>query len=268
MAGVAIQQIPKRENMSNLVAKEIMDLIVNGQYKPGERLPTEKDFCEQLGVGRNTLREAIRALSILGFVEVRVPEGTFVADSLDNFFVLKAQLRSRSVFDNAVALAEARAYIEKITVRLAALKATESDKCALAEVMDMHVNAEDSNRRRECDARFHLLVAEIAGNPFITQMLLLLIDEIYEWIGGVLSNEPSANTESIQQHKKIYECIARNDPDGAEEAMSIHMRSVTKPYLSIKNKDTENKELFQDYNAYPQEVITNKKNAQTAHLKN
>ena len=236
MSDGVIRPIQRKENMSNLVAREIIDLILSGHYKPGQRLPTEKEFAEQLGVGRNTLREAIRALSILGFVDVRVPEGMFVAKTSDNFFMRKMQLSSASTGHDAQALTEARTYIECITARLAAQKATQSDKQALRELVILHEKAADDNQQREYDAQFHVMLADIAGNPFIRQMLLMLIDGIYDWIENVLRSTPSVKAASCQQHREILAHIESSDPEGTERAMRTHMAYVANLYIQLKTK--------------------------------
>ena len=107
-----IQPIKRKENMANLVAKQLIDLIVSGTFPTGERLPSEKDLCEMFAVGRNTLREATRALNILGFIDIRVPEGMFVAQSPDNFYTRKMQLTSKYGYDNVEELTEARIAVE------------------------------------------------------------------------------------------------------------------------------------------------------------
>ena len=136
-----IQPIKRKENMANLVAKQLIDLIVSGTFSTGERLPSEKDLCEMFAVGRNTLREATRALNILGFIDIRVPEGMFVAQSPDNFYTRSMQLTSKYGYDNVEELTEARIAVECAIVRLAAQKAGEAEKQKLQEVMEKAARA-------------------------------------------------------------------------------------------------------------------------------
>ena len=140
-----IRPIKRKENISNLVAKQLIELILSGKFAPGERLPTEKELSDMFGVGRNTLREAIRTLSTLGFVEVSVPEGMFIAQSFDNFYTRKLQMTSRYGYDNVQELIEARASVEYGIVRLAAQKATEVDKENLRVVFEKLRIAQDDN---------------------------------------------------------------------------------------------------------------------------
>ncbi|WP_367760685.1 FadR/GntR family transcriptional regulator [Ammoniphilus sp. 3BR4] len=88
--------------------------------KNGEKLPAEKQLMEMFGVGRSTLREAIRALEVLGLVEVKVPGGTFVVEEFGDFFTKNLGLISKISFNNIIELVEARAELEVILVDMAA----------------------------------------------------------------------------------------------------------------------------------------------------
>ena len=90
MAKVAsIRPIKRKENMANLVAKQLIDLIVSGKFPAGERLPSEKELCEMFEVGRNTLREATRALNILGLSISVCRKGCLLLGVLITFIPVK-----------------------------------------------------------------------------------------------------------------------------------------------------------------------------------
>lgn len=231
-----IRPIKRKENISNLVAKQLIELILSGKFAPGERLPTEKELSDMFGVGRNTLREAIRTLSTLGFVEVSVPEGMFIAQSFDNFYTRKLQMTSRYGYDNVQELIEARASVEYGIVRLAAQKATEVDKENLRVVFEKLRIAQDDNSRREGDVRFHFTIADIADNGFLKQTLLLLIDGIHEWIRKLQMDAPAAHQISTLQHQAIMEAVCAGDPELAGQKMKEHMDYVGGLYIDIEHK--------------------------------
>ena len=159
---VSIRPIKRKENMANLVAKQLIDLIVSGKFPAGERLPSEKELCEMFAVGRNTLREATRALNILGFIDIRVPEGMFVAQSPDNFYTRKMQLSSKYGYDNVEELTEARIAVECAIARLAAQKAGEAEKRKLYDICRIMQETVNHRERLAADAQFHMTIAEIS----------------------------------------------------------------------------------------------------------
>ena len=234
-----IRPIKRKENISNLVAKQLIELILSGKFAPGEKLPTEKELSDMFGVGRNTLREAIRALSIIGFVEVGVPEGMFVAKTFDNFYTRKLQMTSRYGYDNVQELTEARASVEYGIVRLAAQRATEEDKRKLREVFDQLRTAQDDNTRRECDVKFHFTIADIAGNGFLKQTLLLLIDGIHDWIRRLQADAPAAHQISTLQHQAIMEAVCAGDVNLAGQRMKEHMDYVGGLYIDIEKQSAQ-----------------------------
>lgn len=231
-----IQPIKRKESTANLVAKQMIDLIVSGQFSCGERLPSEKELCEMFQVGRNTLREAVRALNILGFIDVRVPEGMFVAQSPDNFYTKKMQLSSKYGYNNVKELTEARMSIECAIVRLAAKKANEQDKEKLRGIYQIMKNTTDDRDRRAADAQFHMMVAEIAQNGFLQQTLLLLLDGMNEWMAKVEVGAPTANLISTPQHEDILDAICKNDEELAVQKMNDHLSYVGKIYLAIEEE--------------------------------
>lgn len=231
---VVIQPVKRKENVANLVAKQMIDLIVSGKFSCGEHLPSEKELCEMFQVGRNTLREAVRALNILGFIDVRVPEGMFVAQSPDNFYTKKMQLASKYGYDNVEELTEARISIECAIVKLAAKKAGEQDKEKLRAIYLKMKNTSDDRARLAADAQFHMMVAEIAKNGFLKQTLLLLLDGMNEWMARVEVGAPSANQISTPQHEEILNAICQNDVELAAQKMNEHLSYVGGLYLDIE----------------------------------
>ena len=231
-----IRPIKRKENISNLVANQLIELILSGKFAPGEKLPTEKELSDLFGVGRNTLREAIRALSIIGFVEVSVPEGMFVAKSFDNFYTRKLQMNSHYGYDDVQELIEARGAVEYGIDRLAAGKATDADRKRLRECFETLREAQDDSDKREGDVRFHFTIADIAGNGFLKQTLLLLIDGMHEWIRRIQMDAPAAHQLSTLQHQAIMEAVCAGDPDLAEQRMREHMDYVGGLYMEIERQ--------------------------------
>ena len=225
-------QVEKKTIAHNIV-QQLIDLIMNGSIGPGEKLPSEKQLMELFGVGRSSLREAIRALIALGLVEIRVPEGTFVSDELGGFFTKQLALKSKISFDNISELVEARISIEVSIAELAAKKATSADYKRLDEILATMRRAQDNEQFLQADLQFHTVLAEVAQNSFMLHVMNILRDITREWIYKVIQLDNSKESATFQ-HEKIVEAIHNNDVDGAGQAMMEHLHSVSELLLKIQ----------------------------------
>ncbi len=208
------------------IVQQLIEIIMNGTIKPGDKLPPEKQLMEMFGVGRSSLREAIRALITLGLVEVRVPEGTFVSNSFGGFFTKHLALMSRISFDNIIDLVEARIAIEVDIAEIAARKASVEDNDRLNEVLKLMREAKENEQFLQADLQFHLLLAEIAKNSFMLHVMNILRDITREWILKVIQL-PSSKELATKQHEKIAEAIKNNDVIAAGKSMREHLESVS-----------------------------------------
>ena len=113
-----------RASLSDEIVQQIIDLISRDVLKPAERLPSERDLCKQFGVGRTSLREALRSLSVMGILEVRLGEGTFISQDSNRY--LETTLQWGLLLDPKVIedLVETRTFLESETADLAVQRAT------------------------------------------------------------------------------------------------------------------------------------------------
>lgn len=218
----------EKSTISQKIVQQLIDLILNGTIGAGERLPSEKELMEMFGVGRSSLREAIRALIVLGLVEVRVPEGTFVSHSLGNFFTKHLGLMSKISFDNIVELVEARIAIEVDIAEIAARKAT-PEQCEelQALVRQMRETGDNNERFMQADVRFHAALAEISQNSFMLHVQSILRDITRQWIMEVIQLQSSKDL-AADQHEQIAEAIRRGDPEAAGKRMAEHLETVSR----------------------------------------
>lgn len=216
----------ERVTLAQNIVQQLIDTIMNGTIKPGDKLPPEKQLMELFGVGRSSLREAIRALITLGLVEVKVPEGTFVSKSFGGFFTKQLALMSRISFDNIVDLVEARIAIETDIAEMAAGKAAQADKARLEEVLKSMMNARENEQFLAADLQFHSVLAEIADNSFMLHVMNILRDVTREWILKVIQL-PATRALAAGQHEKIAEAVRNNDVAAAGAAMRAHLEAVS-----------------------------------------
>src|SRR5262245_22196530 len=154
------------------IAEQIMAMITDGHLKPGDRLPTEPELMEQFGVGRSTLREALKSLVMAGLIETRRSAGTFVSESYSGF--LSDRLKWAVVFSSQELqhIVEVRYALEGETAALAAQRATVEQKEQLARLYTALIEAQDPETAAENDTAFHVLIAEASHNPVLISLIL------------------------------------------------------------------------------------------------
>ncbi|MEN0645194.1 FadR/GntR family transcriptional regulator [Alkalicoccobacillus gibsonii] len=228
----------KKTTMSQNIVQQLMELIINGTIPPGGKLPSERKLMEMFGVGRSTLREAIRALAALGLIDVRVPEGTFVAESFGDFFTKHLELMSKISFDNILELVEARVGVEVILAEMAAKKSTDEDHVRLDDVVKRMQSASKHDTFLELDLEFHRLIAEMARNSFLTEVLQISSVVTKVWMAKVIEGY-SIQQKLMDQHIAVAQAIKEKNTEKAKEAMSIHLDTINQLLVEYKQKNGE-----------------------------
>jgi GntR family transcriptional regulator, transcriptional repressor for pyruvate dehydrogenase complex len=204
----------------------IRELIVSGSWGPGDRLPKESELAAQLGLSRNSLREAVRALSQLRVLEVRQGDGTYVS-SLEPDLLLESTgfISHLLLGDTAVELYEVRRILEAAAAALAAARIDESGKQELRRRLDGMTEAESVEELVEADVAFHAVIAKAAGNGVLTSLLASLSTRTMRvrlWRGRRVDNALDVTRD---EHRRIYEAIVNGDPELARAAATAHIAS-------------------------------------------
>ena len=213
------------ERLYEQIVDQIERLIVGGNLKVGDQLPSERELAEQFEVSRTAVREAIKALREKGLVEIRLGRGTFVTNGASGAVrrSLGLLLRDENGFMN---LAEVREILEPEIAALAATRVTEENIAAMTEAVGIMDTALDNVEIFvEADLDFHLALAEATQNPLIP----LLVDSIVD-----LLREQRKRTGNVEgglargqyHHKKILEAIIQRDSLAARQAMQNHLLQV------------------------------------------
>ena len=148
----------------------IRELIVSGSWGPGDRLPKESELAAQLGLSRNSLREAVRALSQLRVLEVRQGDGTYVSSLEPDLLLESTGFVSHLLLgDTAVELYEVRRILEASAAALAAARIDEAGKRELLRRLDGMTEADGVDDLVEADVAFHAEIAKAAGNAVLTR---------------------------------------------------------------------------------------------------
>jgi GntR family transcriptional repressor for pyruvate dehydrogenase complex len=211
---------------SDQIIQQIQDAIRNGNLARGDKLPTERALSEQFGVSRSVVREAIKALDAMGLVESRQGSGIFVRNntigSVSRAFVLSVSPDAESV-DH---LFEFRHGLEKEAARLAAIRATD-DQIDEVEQTLTRMNAFEEEPDNwtlfgEVDTRFHQLVSESCGNPYL-QVAIASVRDMQQNIVRIFSERAGSMEEAMKHHHQIFEAIRQRDPEAAATAMANHI---------------------------------------------
>ena len=218
----------ERTPLTERVARQVAGLILEGDLQPGDKLPSEKELIEALGVSRPCVREALRGLAVLGLIEPRQGSGHFVGQRRP-LEELSGQLRAVLPHETEVAaIQEARRAVEPVVVALAAQRATEADLARMAAVIAAYEAAlgrgEDVFR---LGIQVHQAFAAGCGNPALIELVRTLAGlarpvqrRVYHGAGVDRAEH------DVQDHQAIYDAIRRQAPQDAMELMLEHLGNV------------------------------------------
>ena len=206
----------------------LQDFIREGSYRPGDRLPPERELIVSLGISRNTLRRGLEALERDGAIWRHVGKGTFVA--AHGSAGSSGRLSDLSQQVTPVQLMRARLSLEPAIAREAAINASDEAVTRLKISRDRAVKAPNWDDYETQDDAFHRAVAEASDNV----LLLALFDQLNQVRRAVAwntvvrsSNRPTRDHSSFQEHEEIVAAIEARDPNAAHGAMRKHLGSVS-----------------------------------------
>ncbi|MBM4790945.1 FadR family transcriptional regulator [Streptomyces sioyaensis] len=210
---------PHRSALADQVIAQLRAQITSGEWPVGSRIPTEPELVEQLGVARNTVREAVRALAHNGLLDIRQGSGTYVVATSE----LAGVMHRRFAAAEPRHVAELRSALEASAARLAARRRTEADLRQIDGLLERREAAWESGATEafvEADATLHLAIVAASHNEVLA--------EIYADLGGVLREFLRADVgeelrpEAHMDHSRLVEAIRAGDGDRAATEASVH----------------------------------------------
>jgi GntR family transcriptional repressor for pyruvate dehydrogenase complex len=212
--------------ISEIIVEQIRLLMRQGQLKPGDRLPPERDLCERFGVSRVTVREALRMLESAGLVEIRVGArgGAFVtAPTSNRVGEGLADLLTLSVI-SAVDVTEVRSILEVGIVPLVCERATEDDITALEKICERSEAAlRNGEYTMDISQEFHIRVAQSTHNPALEMMLESFRGPILMSLREARQIAPEMGGLGTKEHEQFIEAVRRRDCDDAARIMRDHL---------------------------------------------
>jgi len=225
-------RVVRKTRVSEEIVGQVRDLITSGRLKVGDRLPAERELATVLGVGRSTVREAIRALESLGILEARPGEGTFLVSNPAEAQPDPITANAFKSWENQRTLFEVRMVIEPDLAALAARRASFEQIVAMRETLrEQEAAVRQGETGIKPDSTFHFLLAQAAGNAVLLRIMENLMDLLRE------TRETSLQTggrppRSMKQHKAILRAIETRDPAAAERHMRDHIAEMEKLVFS------------------------------------
>ncbi|KMM38329.1 FadR/GntR family transcriptional regulator [Guptibacillus hwajinpoensis] len=215
------------QKISEKVEEQIVRLIKEGSYKQGDKLPSVRELCESLDVGRSAVRDALTTLKGRGLVEIRQGEGAFVTGFNPKRYFKHMLMPNQKEIES---LFQVREILEASIVKLAAVNRSENDLMAMRKALNhMSVCKYDESGQHDC--QFHMAVANATGNPILHQLLESISSSMEKSMADfhrLIASEPELIHDIHHQHESIMEMIICEDASGAYEAMMLHLSYVKK----------------------------------------
>jgi len=217
-----------RRTVADEIRERLLASITSGEIQPGTALPSERALCDQFGVARTSLREAIQGLSSLGLIERR-GNRTHVVERLP-----EVQVVSDARKDRVRLLFETRRVIEVPIAEMAAERADESDRADLRRMADAFHDKLTIDEFRPLDRSFHAKIAASCGNPLLAELYGKVLDALFESpsFDSLLRDVRNRTEvrrivgESSRAHAAIAGAIAGGDASGAGDAVRSHLDEV------------------------------------------
>src|SRR6202789_1861396 len=236
LAAKPLYRAVKTSRLFEQIVQQVEDSILQGQLKPGDQLPAERDLAQRFGVSRTAVREAVKTLREKGLVEAYSGRGTFVTNGT-SFAVrqsLDLMIRTNKQ-EGSANLSGLRLVLEPEIAGLAAEHMEEQLLTTMREaVAEMDRNLHDPDAYVEADLDFHLALAEAADNPLILSLLDSIVGLLREQRSRIFNVDGGPERGQFH-HKRILAAVEQRNPEAARQAMRAHLNQVLSDSSSFTN---------------------------------
>jgi DNA-binding FadR family transcriptional regulator len=223
----------------------IKQMLVDGELRPGDKLPVENDLAASLGVSRNTLREAVRALSSLKVLQTRQGDGTYVT-SLQPALLLDGMgfVADLHREDGELHFLHVRRLLEPEATALAVSRLSDADLAGLRDLLEeagalVRAKAIDRDRLMANDRAFHTLITSRCGNPVLAALVEHTSGHTVRarlWRGRL---DAGADRRTVDEHRMIYQAIVDRDSERARLRAAAHILGVEDAVREMTGPDRE-----------------------------
>jgi GntR family transcriptional repressor for pyruvate dehydrogenase complex len=222
-----------RTTLTEAAFEQLIAYVVKGTWKAGDRLPPERELCQQFGIARTSLREALKAMELVGMLDSRVGDGTFVCPRSE--FLSRPLLWAFTGTDHEelVEIMEARTVVEESLAGLAAERASADEISAIkVTIMQMRDVIATGSSILEADMNFHLAVAAAAHNEVLRNAVQLLRNITRQWLKYKVQM-PNVAASVLKRHEAVYRAIASRKPKTARLAMRRHLEETQQLVIQV-----------------------------------
>lgn len=216
--------ISPRESVDAELTRKLLDYVLSGSLSPGDRLPSERELAQSLGVGRQAVRNAVKSLAVFGIVETRVGSGTYFVgrqSALLPDVIEWGLLLNQSRVDDII---DARQHLELLFVRLAAHRRTDAQLDSLESAVTSMREAVGKSEYGEANARFHLILADMSGNVVLTGVLANIASVLKPFAVAVTAATTDEEiTASLPMYDAVVELVRARKPDSAAATLDVLM---------------------------------------------
>ncbi|WP_434511937.1 FadR/GntR family transcriptional regulator [Desulfitobacterium sp. AusDCA] len=217
------------------IVEQIRDLVTSKNLKPGDRLPSERDLAARLHVSRASVREALSALEMLGLLEIRSGEGTYIRQiDIESVITPLAWLLYMEK-DSDLELLEVRKIFEAQAAALASERSNPEDLQEMGSALRrMYSDLQTGRLGEEADHQFHFAVARATHNSIFIRLMNAISDTMHHTLKTSrikLYEEKGMPEQLYNEHEGIFEAIQQRDIQHAKERMLAHLEGVEANYI-------------------------------------
>ena len=225
---ITIEPIQESTSLADKIANQLLSLIKEKHFLPGDKLPQEKKLAEMMGVSRPSLREALRSLSIMNVIEILQGDGTYVSSLEPKQLVEHLNFVFSLDESTAEKLFESRKIVEIGIAGLAAQRIKDEQIERLEALMKKLVEVDgDPEAFLLIDIKMHELFAEAAENPMLSRFMES-ISQLTMTSRRYTVRQPGILEQSTKDHRRIVRALKTRDPEVSREAMLVHLNHVEK----------------------------------------
>jgi GntR family transcriptional regulator, transcriptional repressor for pyruvate dehydrogenase complex len=225
---------PRKITLVASIVEQLVENIQNGSLEPGDKLPSERQLIEMLGVGRSSVREALQGLVMMGLVEIRQGQGTFVKHNLYTYIpdLSNPDLSTNLQREMRLHLIEARRMVEVSIAFQAATTATKEQVEHWRSIFDNYIRYIDDfsdARYLTAHSNFHVMLADMTQNPFSVMLVNTILQAIphtlreREFMFPKELDLQQLRESQVEIHQTIFDAVADGNSIGAQDAMETHM---------------------------------------------
>lgn len=211
------------------IMEQIKILIANGTLKKGDKLPSERALAEKFQVSRTSVREAFKALQVLGLIDSKQGGGNYITNDVDNALIETLSIMFMLRQNQPKEILELRSTLETGIARLAAEKIEKEELISLSHIIYEMENCEDAEEDSILDRKFHHTLATASKNFFILciwKSVFHIIDSFIAQAREDIVIHEENKEILLDQHKQIFDAIKNNDPQKSSDTMQKHLTFV------------------------------------------